>query len=126
MAGSLQDIYNMMLTMTQSLNKLTTVLTANGSIPVSATGVLVVTFATSSTQVVAANQSRVVLTFHNPSNATVWIAPATDANGNAITLVEGSGIALPPYDWVPITGNIAQLAWNGISALGATISVFTQ
>lgn len=126
MAGSLQDIYNMMLTMTQSLNKLTTVLMANGSAPLSATGLLVVTVSAASTPIVAANQSRSILTFHNPSNATIWIAPATDANGNPITLVEGSGIALPPYDWVPITSDIAQLAWNGFSALGATISVFTQ
>lgn len=82
------------------------------------------TLTTTSVQVIAADSTRNALLFHNPGDSiSLLVAPATDSSGNAISLslaARQGGYIVSPHDFVPLTGNNCQLAWNGISLSGSS------
>src|SRR5215472_1272540 len=73
-------------------------------------------------QVVAANPSRVTLTFANPGQQTVYVAPATDAQGNPIALALASlGGSFPVFAgaYWSVSGE-CQTPWQAIVASGSS------
>lgn len=77
---------------------------------------------TAAIQVVAANPSRRSLVFHNPGTIDVYVAPATDLNGQAIALALGAlggGFLVYANGGTLQVEGECQTAWKAMSASGS-------
>lgn len=99
----------------------------NFQVPIAASRTLAITgLGTGSTGVVAADQNRQSITFHNPNNGdgtngvNVFVCQTTDANGNALAAaVNGAGsFTVFPGSDRTFTGNMAKSAWNACAGSG--------
>jgi hypothetical protein len=67
---------------------------------------------------------RTSLTFHNPANIDVFIAPAVDANGNPITpTVNGPGTLQVGAGAAWVIDAPGSVAWNAIAASPAVLTI---
>jgi hypothetical protein len=105
------------------------------SVPITLTGatVAVNNLGTGSVQVIAADQNRKTIYFHNPNVAgqvNVLVCQALDINGNALTAsfsTPGGGWVILPGDTLAITGDV-QGAWLATAQSGTTngLTVFSS
>lgn len=126
--ASTQDIYNAMLTATQSLNTFTQTFPRTGGYitPVNnlSSGAWV--------QVTPANSSRNCLTFHNPGTEIVYVAPTIQGSSQGAfspsgqTYLGGTWM-LVPGDSITFSGTCQQ-AWQATVAAGSSqpLTVFQQ
>lgn len=66
---------------------------------------------------------RTSLTFHNPGTQDVYIAPATDAFGNAIALTVGVGYRVPAGGGTFTFDVPGPVQWNCIAQAAAVLTV---
>lgn len=78
---------------------------------------------TTSIQVIAPNQYRTALTFANPGNVAVYVAPLKDAFGNSFTpslaAPGGCFIIQPSGGWLQLVGEVT-FGWQAFAASGTT------
>lgn len=81
----------------------------NYDVPQTGGGTLGFSLGSASTQVLAANPQVKKVTFANPSNVTMYVCQALDANGNALTAGPNPG------NWPILPGAIWSYEGNGVA-----------
>lgn len=86
---------------------------------------------TTATQIIAADQNRVSLVFHNPSTSvTLYVYPQTDINGATLSPVSttpAGSFTITPQGYLQFFGpdGACQKAWFAVSSTGSTSQPIT-
>lgn len=73
---------------------------------------------TTSVQIVGQNLTRAGITFANPGTVTVYVCPALDNNGNAVSAGGAGSIPIAPGTYFSLVGQCG-CAWNAAAASGS-------
>jgi hypothetical protein len=108
MPGSLQDIFNALQALTQSLNAATTAVPRTGGNFTPVNNLSSAGFV----QIIPSNPKRNNISFHNPGTATVIVAPLTVGSSQGTfkptSTQLGGTFEVLPADWVTLTGLVQQ------------------
>lgn len=117
--ASITDIYNAIITLTQSLNNLVGDLQRFGGLTYVLNGI-----STTPSVVLGQNTKRSVANFHNPnlSGPTIWVYPTAVASSTPIVVGSlGGTYQVLPGAFLPLNGNV-QSQWLAFSSSGSGIS----
>ena len=118
--SGLQDIYNMMLTIAQTVSKLTTLMPRmGGGVTWTINGI-----STTAIQILPQNLNRNQVTFHNPNpvGPLVWVYQSTPGSSTvAAPPALGGTYLILPGGFLPIVGGNVTSAWLGFSSSGANV-----
>lgn len=117
--SSIQDIYNAVLTLTQSLNNLVGELTRLGGTTYVLNGL-----STAPTVVLGQNPNRSCVTFHNPNlvGPVVWVYPSVQASSTPIAVGSlGGCYQVLPGAFLPLTGGVKS-SWLAFASSGTGVA----
>jgi hypothetical protein len=119
MAGSLQDIFNALQALTQSINAATTALPRTGGNFTAINNLSSAGFIT----VIAPNSKRNNISFHNPGTSTVIVAPLTVGSSQGLltpsAIQLGGTFEVIPADWVTLSG-LCQQGFQAMVTAGSS------
>jgi hypothetical protein len=119
MPGSLQDIYNALQTLNQSINAATTAVPRSGGNFTPINNLSSAGFV----QVIAPNPKRNNISFHNPGVSTVIVAPLTVGSSQGkftpTAALLGGTFEILPADWVTLTG-LCQQGFQAMVTAGSS------
>lgn len=114
--ASITDIYNAMVTLTQSLNYLTTSLIGQGGNFTAINNLSSAAFV----NVLPISQTRKTISFHNPGVSSIFVAPTTLGPNSSIQFSPtntqlGGTIEIFPGGWITLSGAVRQ-AWQALAS----------
>jgi len=119
MANSLQDVYNALQTLNQSINAATTAVPRTGGNFTPINNLSSAAFV----QIIPPNPKRNNITFHNPGANTVIVAPLTVGSSQGTfkptTTQLGGTFGVAPLDWVTLTG-LCQQGYQAMATVGSS------
>lgn len=116
--AAVTDLYNAIITATQSLNKFTQTFPRAGG-----TVTAINNLSSSPVPVIAADPNRNSITFHNPGSIITYVAPLTigssGGNLNPSLTQLGGCCELVPGDWLTLSG-VVQQGWQAFVSSGSS------